>query len=468
MDMLFEIVSRQKYSASFPAAHVFDEAGGYIGRSEECEWTLPDNARQISRKHALISFEDGEFFIEDVSANGIFRSLGNEPLGKGKRCKIAHGEGFVIGAYTIAARLLHNPSAYAEPTDLERGDIRAFAAPLSLNPLTAMDQEEEMLTRQRLGEYDDILGPQPARSAFQSDQSDPRAAVLPPIVAVPEQDLIPEDWDAPPDEEAWPAPTPPAAAPPRANFAAPADVAAFPEAAPPSPATQRQAPPPRQAAPSHQNAQRQAPSPEPARGGPPLSESEIFFKALGFAEAPPSPEERARVLEIAAHLLVASVRGMTGALQHRNACKNELRLSITTSGLNISNNPLKFSPTPEAALATLLGQAQKGVLPPVESMREGFENLHSHHMGLMAGARAAVRACLDRLAPSAVEARLDSEGPTRFNRPRRLWHAFVRMHQSLRDNHDGFAAFFLQDFARAYELQGRTLKPPVSSKGEQQ
>ena len=156
MDIMFEIVSRQKFSANFPVSHVFGEAGGYIGRSEECEWVLPDRSREISRQHALITFEDGHFYLEDVSANGVFLPLAHEPVGKDSRHRIEHGEGFIIGAYTIMARLLHNPGAYAgSPEDVE--DILSRPKGLSLNPLTAMEQEEELVARKRMGEYDDLL-----------------------------------------------------------------------------------------------------------------------------------------------------------------------------------------------------------------------------------------------------------------------------------------------------------------------
>lgn len=50
---------------------------------------------------------------------------------------------------------------------------------------------------------------------------------------------------------------------------------------------------------------------------------------------------------------------MTNALHNRAECKNELRLPATSTGLAVNNNPLKFSPSPEAALATLLGPPQK-------------------------------------------------------------------------------------------------------------
>ncbi len=436
MDIIFEIVSRQRFSASFPTMHVFNEAGGYIGRSEECDWVLPDKSRRISRKHAFVSFENGNFYIEDLSANGIFLTLPNEPMVKGRRHKIQHGEGFSIGNYRVMARLTSDPQQYISSGNGIGEDVHMFSQPLPLDPLAAMEEEEVRIAQQRLGGTDDILKTCMPKPVMVSNHTDPRISTFRPMVAVPEHMVavpeqmvavpahsatIPDNWDGGSTEVfVTPSFLPPPASPPEPQPEAPA-VAAETVAVP---------------------------------------ETDAFFKALGFAEAPSSPEERERILVLSAQLLLAAVDGMTHALQNRNEAKNELRLSVTTTGLGVNNNPLKFSPTPEAALATMLGQSQKGVLAPVASMREGFESLHSHHMGLLAGARAAVRASLERVAPQVVEARLDANGPVRFGRTGRLWHTFIRLHQSLRDDHEGLAALFLQDFARAYELQGCTLNPP--------
>ncbi len=421
MDIMLEIVSRQKFSATFPVSHVFGEAGGYIGRSEECEWVLPDRSREISRQHALITFEDGHFYLEDVSANGVFLSLGHEPVGRNTRHRIEHGEGFVIGAYTIMARLLHNPGAYTgSPTDGEE-DILNLSKGLSLDPLTAMQQEEELIARKRIGDFDDLLGKRATGTVLPPDHTDPRLGRLQPIVAVPEaEELIPENWDAEPDEPVEEAPVPPAR-----HAAAPLEPAAV--------ATETRV--------------------------VTVPETDAFFKALGFAEAPVSPKERERVLRLAAELLATAVDGMTRALHNRAECKNELRLPATSTGLGVNNNPLKFSPTPEAALAVLLGPPQKGVMPSVRALADGFNDLHSHHMGLLAGARAATAALLDKIEPQAVSRRLDINGPVRFNRIARLWQTFIRMHRALREDHEGMEALLLQDFARAYDVQGRTLNP---------
>ena len=98
-------------------------------------------------------------------------------------------------------------------------------------------------------------------------------------------------------------------------------------------------------------------------------------------------------------------------------------------------------------------------MPSVKAMTNGFNDLHRHHMGLLAGARAASAALLDKISPRAVENRLDINGPVRLGRATRLWQTFIRMHRALCDDHEGMEALLLQDFARAYEMQGRTLNP---------
>ena len=420
MDIMLEIISRQKHSATFPISHVFGEAGGYIGRSEESEWVLPDRTKKISRKHALISFDEGFFFLEDLSSNGVHLSLGHEPIGKGKRHRIEHGEGFTIGDYSIMARLLHDPGAYVSSDSETQEDLLTLVQhPLSLDPLKSMDQEEELIARRRMGEFDDLLGRRKVTWPPPSDHSDPITSSLQPVVA------IPEDWDSDPDEV-------------DENDKSASRLQPAATAVPPT---------------------RHAPARPTAPEREVLPETDMFFQALGFTEVPTSPAERERILRLTAELLLDAVRGMTQALQNRAECKNELRLPITTTSLAAKNNPLKFSPTPEAALATLLQPPQKGVLPAPLAMREGFNDLHSHHMGLLAGTRAVVRAALDKVAPRTVERRLDINGPIRLRRTARLWHTYIRLHQALLDDHDNFSGLFLQDFAQAYEMQDRTLTP---------
>lgn len=435
MEVMFEVISRQKFSLGAAAQHVFGEVGGYVGRGEECEWVLPDKSRQISRKHALISFDQTHFSLEDISSNGIFDPLGRERLHKNQRYKIEHGATYIIGDYTIQARLLHKPDACLvadmDPADAFIPDDMA----LDPDPLVALEQEDVLSARKRLGMYSDLLGVTARRQAVQPDHATAPQAAMPSVTA------LPEDWNEAGRNKAAEAVLPPEpdgagepVAPPPA-FSAPdlSDVSATSARAGESRAA--------------------APSPAPAAEH---SEMEAFFRALGYEAAPASAEDRERVLARAAHVLLAFTDGMLQALRNRADGKNELRLPVTTMTL-AGNNPLKFSPTARAALDYLLAPPVEGMLPPARAVLEGFNDLHRHHLGLVAGARAAVRAVLERVGPDAVEAGLDASGPVRLRREARLWAAYRRAYHRLHDDHDGFAAFFLEDFARAYEMQVRTV-----------
>ena len=525
MELMLEIISRQKFSAGFPTSCVFGKVGGYIGRSEECEWRIPDKEKRISRKHALISCDGTAFYIEDVSSNGIFSSLGKEPIGRGQRYKVGHGESFSIGDYSIQARLLHQPDAYLQ-TEVDGGsELIPADALLDLDPLVAMEQQEVHEAKRRLGLYNELLGDAEKKPVQVSDHNEPRLDSMLSVNAIPENWV---DIGAVPPVGYASAVSPaapingmpngtggtngharygghaghgvseplssqfggPLGGPALVNdamshngqsFSSGLDMPQFVDPAmhegverqPIRPVMH----PASQAVPGqhHTNAQStyvmRAPVP-PLLPPPPqveytqVPETDAFFKILGFPATPESPEERERVLRQAAELLLASVDGMIQSLQNRAESKNDLRLTMTTMRL-ANNNPLKFSPTAKAALELLLS-AQEGLLPADKAMYAGFDDLHSHHMGLLAGARAAVRASLGKVAPPAVEARLDANGPVHFKRVSRLWSTYLRMHQALMDDHNGFAALFLQDFARAYEVQVRTLHPLAdrSAKGE--
>lgn len=437
MELMLEVISRHKFSLGKSASYIFGNVGGYIGRGKECEWVLPDKSQRISRKHALISFDGTYFFIEDLSTNGIYTVLGHERLPKGERYQLEHGASFLFGDYTVQARLLHRPDTYI-PQDLESAtELIPDKAFLKLDPLEAMEQQEEHEAKVRLGMYNDILGTSDAEMVFQQNHTESRLGAMPSVSA------IPENWDL--DEAGMPgAPKvsgaqEPAKAQPTARFAPVVDDPA-------------QSP----AAPSVSEVRAQ-------RGE--QTDMELFFRLLGFDRVPEDQAERELILRNAVELLMASVNGMIVALQNRAESKNELRLPITTMRL-AGNNPLKFSPTAQVALEHLLGQKQNGMLSAGQAMLQGFEDLHGHNMGLLTGARAAVRAALEAVSPEKVAARLDVNGPVRLNRTQRLWHTYSRMQRSLMDDKDGFAAFFLKDFARAYELQLRTLHPLSTSSKE--
>ena len=116
MNLLFRIDSVQstkssnKPSSTSSASNTFtfSPLGGVIGRSAECDWVLSDAERRLSGKHAAISFENNQYFVTDISTNGLFINESSEPLGKSKAYPVKSGDRFMMGPYTFVAMIESN------------------------------------------------------------------------------------------------------------------------------------------------------------------------------------------------------------------------------------------------------------------------------------------------------------------------------------------------------------------------
>src|SRR5690606_1465555 len=85
MELILEVTNPHIADQSFTTSHRFREAGGTIGRSSVCNWQLPDPSRHLSNQHAAIEFEEGVFYLLDLSTNGVFINGSATALGKGRR-----------------------------------------------------------------------------------------------------------------------------------------------------------------------------------------------------------------------------------------------------------------------------------------------------------------------------------------------------------------------------------------------
>src|SRR5690606_40958015 len=71
MELVFDVVGIHQYEPGLISNKSFTETGGVIGRAGHCDWIIPDSKRIISGEHARISYQDGAFFLTDISSNGI-------------------------------------------------------------------------------------------------------------------------------------------------------------------------------------------------------------------------------------------------------------------------------------------------------------------------------------------------------------------------------------------------------------
>ncbi|PKI02973.1 type VI secretion system-associated FHA domain protein TagH [Glaciecola sp. 33A] len=122
----------------------FTDLGGSIGRAPDCDWTLIDTDRFVSKKHLLISFRNQQFILTDVSSNGAVINNANAPLGHGNEHVLQKSDVLVIGKHSVQVEeinLQYTEDSTAQLTDNQTdGDLLGLvmgaeaAAPLEANP----------------------------------------------------------------------------------------------------------------------------------------------------------------------------------------------------------------------------------------------------------------------------------------------------------------------------------------------
>lgn len=146
MELVFDVVGAQQFAPGLATSRSFRQAGGIIGRAEDCDWVIPDRKRILSGHHAEVSYRDGAFYLTDTSSNGIRLKDSGASLVKGQPQRIEHGSVYCLGDFEIRARLIRDPALFEG--DIGRpqpaGSIIPDDAFLDLDPLLALEQQERV------------------------------------------------------------------------------------------------------------------------------------------------------------------------------------------------------------------------------------------------------------------------------------------------------------------------------------
>ncbi|KTT32353.1 type VI secretion system-associated FHA domain protein TagH [Pseudomonas rhizoryzae] len=143
MELVFDLVGSRQHTPGLLTQKTFRHVGGLIGRSEDCDWYLPDPQRVLSGQHARISYSEGDYFLTDLSSNGIQLADGQR-LNKGEPWRIQHGQAFILGTFTLAARLIRDPAGFADDFSVPNGHQGLIPddAFLELDPLHALERRD--------------------------------------------------------------------------------------------------------------------------------------------------------------------------------------------------------------------------------------------------------------------------------------------------------------------------------------
>jgi type VI secretion system FHA domain protein len=334
-----------------------------------------------------------------------------------------------LGAAPQQALLLQpNMAAHADP-------LQSLGRAMSLSEVSLADHGSELNTPMSLPPVAPIPAPRPAPPA--EPQASPASA--PPAAIF--------SWDEPPrDGRVVTLPGMRRVEP----LSAPQPIALAPETPAPAPAA-----PPRVApAPASAAARQPAPHPAPAAG------DDVLLAALLEGLGAPGLRIDALTPELmllTGQLLRESLRGAVELLVARAALKREMRAEMTMIVAR-ENNPLKFSPSVEVALQHLLSPPSPGFMPSAPAVRDAFNDLRAHQLGVMAGMKSALQGVLQRFDPQQLEAKLTHRSAISSlipaTRKARLWESFQQLFEQLSgEAQDDFDDLFGKAFLAAYEQQ---------------
>jgi type VI secretion system FHA domain protein len=457
--------------ANAPAGrHVFTTAGGVIGRAKSSDWVLPNP--KVSGRHAIISFLDGVFYIEDSSTNGVAINSPGNRLVAGRRYALQAGDRLLIDPYEIEvavatsgedARVIQSPLAFGPAAG---GAPGAIASPRPSTPEAVLEELDPLK----------LIGGGPSRPparqgpsaealehrSVMSDHFEPPAVVRPPSPPPSAGSaLIPDNYD-PLDDEFLTPPAPPQPQPraPYVRVEIPPPVVPLdpgPPARPPAPAPLEFVP-----APSVPVPVRAEPPPPPAPAPEPEQRSDPALAALlagaGLENVQPTPELARSFGEI----FRVVVSGVMDVLQSRQQVKDEFRMEMTHFR-PANNNPLKFSANVDDALHNLLVKRNPAYLGPVDAFEDAFDDLRNHQLAVLAGMRVAFDSLLREFDPDRLEKEFDRQLKQKSwldaVARSRYWELFrERREQMARDPDACFTRLFGEEFARAYDEQLKRLK----------
>jgi FHA domain-containing protein/type VI secretion system protein len=463
----------------------FDKAGGTIGRAPECTVVLADAQRGISRVQARIEWVDIGYVLTDAGSNALL--LNDRVLDGTREARLHDGDRLRIGAYLLEVSIheTDHPDNARHETLMTQTSPEAPAPSAALpnqadwdtKPAAALIPDDWNSTHESLNE-DQADAPfrpdplaatsllrEPAKFGGNGDQalidalsaSDPLLGPGP--LATPRRDAAP-GVDLPslqgfqhvsPERAMSAVPTlPPEIAHPAASE-------------PPRPddgdALGTRAAEQVQAEPARKVALGALAATEQSELDPVIS---ALLNGLGIEAHTVRHIPATDLARLVGGMLREATQGAMAALRSRSIAKRETRIAMTMIEPR-DNNPLKFFPDVDAALAQMLGARGAGYLTPEHALRAAFHDIQAHELAVVAGMRAALEHVMARIEPAAIEKSLDAATGLDAligNRRARLWQRFVDTWDHVaRDAGDDFQRTFGEPFSRAYRAQLDVLGP---------
>ncbi len=400
-----------------------------IGRDQHLDWTLPDPTRHISGKHCEVRFRDGAYWLHDVSTNGTFVNGAQFRLDAPHLLR--NGDRLTIGQYIVAVEIEGQAAAGSVETS-PFDQVEHSEDPWSVGEAAAPDDRRAYMPQPARYQGPDFLdfavSAGPPRPAF-----DPAANVFAAELPPPEEDWLRGKQAAPSIAPGAP-PTPTPRRPPSRHE---------PDAAPPALVAN-------------------AGPPSPVAEAPPLAgaadEAALLLRiarAAGMTERALAGRDPNAVADDIGVVLKLVAHNLAQLLSSRSETKGLIRSANRTMIRALENNPLKFTATPEEALAIMFGPPTRNYLNAEAAVERGFADLKAHQLQTFGAMQAALEALFEDFAPDKIAASVNADqGLSGLvgSRKARLWDAFVERWRAKTKRSDGrLSEAFMALFAESYD-----------------
>lgn len=457
MRLRLKVISIQRKVMGSSSSVVLGPKGGTLGRSRGNDWVLPDPERYVSGKHATIDFKDDQFLLTDTSTNGVYLNDAEEPVGRGVAQALCHGDLLRIGAFSIAV-------AVEESSASGKAVANSVPAPVADTKFSSEESgvfQPDMTHPHGLGEKSELdraLLPDETGIERSLAMDIPKAAEARQPTSELEVELLPSDELR---EETWLELEPePKAEASSLNADTEVEVEEMPAALR---RLEEQASVGGLSGSNEQSAQsgpvglnKQTPD---ATASGALAH---LLKGAGISPDSLGGVNNAEVLQNIGCMLRETVLGLMDVMQNRAEMKNSFRLQQTMIR-PVDNNPFKFSAGVDEALTALLSRSGSKFLPPVDALREAFEDIKDHQLAHQLAMREAFNEFIGRFDPDDLRERFD-RGLKRgalmgATNKMKYWDLYRELYEVMTQHSDqAFPRLFAEVFAQAYEESKEKLK----------
>lgn len=449
MELILNITSYHRLSPEIEAIKKVENSLNF-GRSDSCDWHLPDPEKIISSSHGKIVREGTSFYIYDESTNGLFVNFSVTPIGAGNKHLIVNKDVFSIGDFQVEA-ILEQPEQSTSPSQQRLMASQqmqnssepypnsspvapAYNAPSPANDLAASAIHAPL----NLGEY--MEAPKTANAenqgAFQIPENWGDMAPTVDSSAVHQQPVHQQPFEQKPLEQ-------------QLGQVVQSQQPVEPQIQQPvleTPVVANQ---------TTQSNVSQQPSEPNVNEVNDVNYKRAFFEGLGVTNELANQLDNEKLWLEMGKSLNLLLSGVMDSLRQRTTVKNQLKLNHTMFQSQ-QNNPLKFSATLDDVIQNLFVRNSTSFLSYDESIREVFTDTQSHETALIAGASGTVKGVLEQLLPNSIKEQAVEHSNVGKYIPGQVeaksWKLYMQLYNDLAAQVNSKGAMALSDdFLKAYE-----------------